>query len=203
MTADHFQAIFWSLTYVLLIIHSVRYKNHGIPLTAMLLNFAWETVALYNSLQTSEISASLLIHISWFFLDLVMVVLYLVYETKITENKHQKIYFLCGYFVSTIYLVFLFNRGYMLISCFTIDIIMAIAFLRHLLLKYPNRNLLIYFVGFSKLLGDLCAWYYYREHLFIHEIGTCVFLCNVIYIMILACKDGPLELPRLQKSLVR
>ena len=201
MTSDHMQAIFWSLTYILLIIHSLRYKNHGIPLTAMLLNFAWETVALYNSLHSKTFSASLLIHLAWFFLDLIMVVLFYVYETKLHENKHRKIYFLSTYIMSTICFVFLFNNGYMLLSSFAIDLIMAIAFLLHLLLEYPNRNLLIYFIGFSKLLGDLCAWYFYRDNLYIHEIGTSVFICNVIYIIILACQDGPLSFPRIRKPL--
>ena len=193
MNADHFQAIFWSLTYILLIIHSLYYKNHGIPLTAMLLNFAWETVALYNSLQGKTFSVVLITHLAWFFLDLVMVALFFVYETNIQENKCRKIYFLIAYIVCTICLVCLFNSGYMLLACFAIDIIMAVFFLLQLLFEYPTRNPLIYFIGVSKLLGDLCAWYYYRDNLFIHEIGTCVFICNIIYIIILATQDGPVH----------
>lgn len=201
MNADHFQAIFWSLTYILLIIHSLHYKDHGIPLSAIVLNFAWETVALQNSIQSNHFSDSLLIHIAWFFLDLIMVILFLSYETKISENKSRKIIFLFAYIISTICFVFLFNRRYMLLSSFLIDLFMAIAFLLYLLFKYPNRNLLIYLVGFSKLLGDLCAWYYYRNNPFIHEIGTGVLICNLLYIMILATQDSPLSFLYAQSAL--
>lgn len=195
MNADHFQAIFWSLTYILLIIHSLFYKNHGIPLTAMVLNFAWKTVALHNSIFATAFSYTLIVHIAWFSLDMIMVVLFLVYETKIFENICRKLCFLCAYIVSTICLVFLFKHGYMLLSCFAIDLIMAAAFLLHVLMEYPNRNPLIYLIGFSKLLGDLYAWYYYKDNLYIHEIGTCVFIFNVFYIMILAAQDCPLAFP--------
>ena len=195
MTSDHLQAIFWSLTYIFLIIHSLRYKNHGIPLTAMLANFAWETVALFNSLQTKEFSVSLLIHLAWFTLDLVMVILFFVYETKILENTRKKVYFLSAYVICTVCFVFLFDSGYMLQSSFVIDLTMAICFLLHVLLEYPNRNPLIYLVGLFKFLGDLMAWYYYRDNAIVNRIGLIVFICNLIYLLILICLKNPLILP--------
>ena len=115
MTADHIQAIFWSITYILLIIHSLKYKTHGIPITAIFLNFAWETVALCYSLHSGQISAPLLIRLAWTSLDFVMVVLFLVYETKFCENKKEKRYFFWGYFISLCFCVILFREGYMLL----------------------------------------------------------------------------------------
>jgi len=78
----------------------------------------------------------------------------------------------------------------------TADHWMAIAFLCHLLFQYAGRNPLIYLIGLSKLLGDLCAWLYYREDVIVQWIGMLVFICNLVYLMVLVSKDGPFSFSR-------
>ena len=197
MTFDHLQAICWSITYVFLIIYAVKFKTHGIPLLAICLNFAWETLALVGSLLSSSFSIVLLIHIAWFSLDLVMVCLFMVYESGIKENRHQKMWVIYGYLGLICGLSILFHNGYMLLSCFVIDLIMAISFLWGISFKHMKKSLILYVVGTFKLLGDMFAWRYYRSYFGIELIGIIVLICNTIYLFILAVKksdDAPFNL---------
>ena len=66
---DVLQAIFWSITYVLLIVYSIKNKKHGISLVSIVLNISWETIALLYDI-VNQFSSW--IHIFWFSLDLVI-----------------------------------------------------------------------------------------------------------------------------------
>ena len=189
MTLDYLQAILWSSTYLVLIFYAVKYKAHAIPLVAVCLNFAWETIALIGSIMAGRFSGAFFIHISWFTLDLIMVLLYLFFETKIHENKVEKRRFGVAYLLSAICLAGLFLGGYMLESCFTIDFIMAISFLLFVVYDKCPRNRLLYLIGILKLLGDLFAWQYYRYSDFVDLIGICVLICNIGYMLVLLKKD--------------
>lgn len=190
---DYIQAFFWSATYVMLIIYAIRFKFHGIPLISICLNFSWETNALFHSIQNP--SASLAIHISWFLLDLVIVILFLFFEKNNHVNAKKKVMFLIGYICSSICLFFLFKYQLMLLSCFFIDLIMAIDFFVFVSLNYVRRSKLAYFIGFSKLIGDACAWLHYGnysgqllEYYVINIIGIIVLTCNTAYIITLWSK---------------
>jgi len=189
MTSDHLQAICWSVTYILLIIYSVKHKMHAIPLTAICLNFAWETTALMGSIINGNFSVILLIHVVWFSLDLVMVLLYMFYESGSRENREEKKHFWRAYILSTVCLTVLFRCGYMLLSCFVIDLIMAVSFVVFLIRRQCPRSWLLYLIGCTKLLGDLFAWQYYGSKELIYLIGICVLGCNIIYMMILLFRD--------------
>ena len=63
--------IFWSLTYIILIIYSKKYRHHAIPLTAMCLNFAWETVALFRFVLDGDFFVA-------FYVNLVLVIRYII-----------------------------------------------------------------------------------------------------------------------------
>ena len=182
---DYLQAFFWSLTYVFLIIYAVKFKQHGIPLLAILLNFAWETVALTYSIRAMQISGPFIIHIAWFSLDSIIVALYF-HEKK--SSKKQKLMFLLGYAVSTAFLVFLFKYDYMLLSCFCIDLIMAIAFLAFIFYQRVYKHLISYSISILKLLGDLFAWQHYKNAEFINIIGILVLACNIVYLIVLIYK---------------
>ena len=117
---DYLQATFWSLTYVLLIIYAIRFNRHGIPLVAVCLNFAWETVALAGSILGGIFSIELIIHVAWFSLDLIIILLYLFYEKR--HHKWEKVLFILFYICLTALLAYLFIKGYMLLSCFCIDL---------------------------------------------------------------------------------
>ena len=199
MSFDHLQAICWCITYMFLILYAIKFRSHAIPLVAMCLNFAWETLALSGSVFMRNYTTALIFHIPWFFLDLIMVCLFLFYETNIKENKRPKIVFLCSYFSSILFLLALFLNGYMLLSCFIIDLIMAISFLLYICLKKLEHSWILYFVALFKLLGDMFAWLYYKEYPGINPIGICVLCCNIAYILVIILKHAkavPIQLKR-------
>lgn len=191
---DYLQAIFWSLTYICLITYAIKFKVHGIPLVAVCLNFAWETVALINSIRIGSLSPVFMIHIVWFSLDLIIVTLFLFYETRIHENKKQKLVFIISYICSVICLWILFEKGYMLLSCFSIDLIMAITFYLFVLFERIKRHFISYLIGFFKFLGDMFAWLYYRNTVYIEVIGIIVLMCNIAYIIVLLRKNPTQDL---------
>lgn len=83
------QAVLWCITYVLIIFFNIRYRTLGIPPIAIASNFAWETVALLQDVRYAPSSFNIydvllgslgnLIHTAWFFLDVLIVVTYLVF----------------------------------------------------------------------------------------------------------------------------
>ncbi|MBQ7380016.1 MAG: hypothetical protein IJW70_10125 [Clostridia bacterium] len=187
---DYVQAAFWSLTYVFLIIYAIKFKRHGIPLASICLNFAWETVALGQSLMMGEFTGSLIVHIAWFSLDLVILLLFLFCETPEPKVKWKKWIFLISYVCSSVLLMFVFSKGYMLLSCFVIDLIMAVDFIVFVLFRRVKKHWISYVIGGSKLIGDMCAWLFYRDAFSINFIGSIVLLCNLVYVSILLCKPN-------------
>lgn len=188
MTLDILQAIFWSATYCLLIAYSLKNKNHSIPLTAICLNFAWETVALATSILNKAVFFVLAIHLAWFCLDLIMVLLFLFFEDKQKNPLSAKLLFLSSYLICIVALILLFDNGYMLLSCFIIDLIMAVAFVCFLFKQKLSSFLHVFLIGSFKLLGDLFAWLFYFNNPLIPIIGSLVLVCNVAYLALLIFK---------------
>ncbi len=188
MSLDILQAIFWSVTYCLLIAYSLKNKHHSIPLTAICLNFAWETVALATSILNHVVFSVLAIHIAWFSLDLIMVVLFLFFEDKQSNTLSAKLLFLSAYLICIAALLFLFDNGYMLLSCFIIDLIMAVAFVYFLFKQKLSSFLHVFLIGTFKLFGDLFAWLYYFNNQLIPIIGCLVLICNIAYLVLLVLK---------------
>lgn len=82
---DTLQVIFWSITYVLIIIagfQSQEIRKVSMPYIAGVLDFAWEICALYNS-------QGFWGHILWFALDLIIVFFGFRYaKSSIHRNKY-------------------------------------------------------------------------------------------------------------------
>ena len=188
MSFDILQAIFWSATYCLLIAYSLKNKNHSIPLTAVCLNFAWETVALATSILNHVAFVVLAIHIAWFSLDLIMVFLFLFFEDKHSNTLSAKLLFLSSYLICIVALILLFDNSYMLLSSFVIDLIMAVAFVCFLFKQKLSSFLHVFLIGSFKLLGDLFAWLFYFDNQLIPIIGCLVLIFNIAYLVLLVLK---------------
>ena len=182
---DLFQAFFWSLTYVLLIVYANKFNTHGIPLISICLNFAWESVALFQSIVTKNFSVGFVIHTAWFLLDFLIVTLFLLFEQSNEKRNISKIIFSICYACAIVTFYILFKNGYMLLLCFTIDLIMAIDFLAFILKNKVKKHKLSYAIAIFKLLGDFCAWLYYKDSFLINPIGITVLICNILYLLIL------------------
>lgn len=181
MSLDFLQALFWTIVYLVSIIFAIKYKKNAIPSLAICSNFAWETVALYNTIKAQDSSYILYFHALWFSLDFVILMLYLI--TLRTVKAKIVISSIISLIIFICYIVFKFDNG-MVISSFVIDLLMAILF--HYWISKNKRykyNIFIILIAFFKLLGDISAWLYYYDIVFsIEIIGLFVYILNVLYI---------------------
>lgn len=181
-TADLLTAVFWTCVYVFVIISTVQKKNLTIPVYSVILNYAWETVALISEVVHRNYSAfGFWCYLVWFVLDTVIVVLYLV---LIRMQKREKIRFILYAAVCMTLLVFTRYFSYFLFfaSVYLIDLIMAIEW--YVFIRKQRR----YAVGgwdliicVFRLTGDVFAWIAYREYHFLLDYAcAAVLLFNVL-----------------------
>lgn len=170
---DNLQIVFWSVTYILIIIAGWRSRNENLismPYAAGILNFGWELCAL-------QYSQGFWGHILWLGLD---AAIYAIGFFFLQSRRHKAIYIILTYLV-TAGLWFLFDRyNGMLTTVFIIDLIMAVVFLVER--KRLSSELKIS-IAVCKLLGDLFAGIYYgQESRAVAMIASAVFFCNAIYL---------------------
>ena len=187
MTFDILQAVFWSLTYILVILHIGLFKINPMPACVLIGNFSWELTAICKDFPEiingdSIFDNGLLIHIAWVSIDAIIIIVSIA--NSVWNLKKTAMVLACSVSLS-IFLYFVFDiPGGMLVSCFTIDIFMAIYWFIDLKnikeVKYPTCNRFILLIGISKFLGDLFAFLYYSEFsIFVTIAGLIVLLFNI------------------------
>lgn len=182
---DILQIILWSIAYLLIILATFKNKDHkliSIPYSAAILNFTWEINALIKS-------KGMWAHILWVSLDL-LIIIYLIY----TLNNKKKVIFILFIALNIILLNYLFTlTNGVLLSCFMIDLIMAIVFL----VNYKNMSKTFKIsIALCKMLGDLFAWQYYKYNEIVNIIGIIVLIINFIY-FIKSFKDNKILLEKI------
>ena len=84
---------------------------------------------------------------------------------RAVEKKKFWCIFIALYLIEVLSLYFIFAKpGGMLLSCFTIDLIMAVAYCVFSLKGRFRKNWLSICLCSTKFLGDFFAWVYYREY---------------------------------------
>lgn len=170
---DTLQAIFWSCAYILMNYYTYsnfKLKKVAMPLNSAMLNFAWEMNALI-------LFKGLWAHIVWTLLD-VFIIIYNVY----TLSKLKKILYVGMMLFVFMFLwkIFRIPDG-MLISCFLIDLYMAISFIIKKDRILDKGRIAI---ATFKLLGDLAAGIYYSTRfLLIFIIAITVLIINIKYLI--------------------
>jgi len=172
---DVLQALFWSMTYVGIVIYNRKYRISGIPVIAMASNFSWESVALFGDLHTVGQSW---IHIVWFSLDAIILISYFSKCSAMYFSK-KRIISIIGIEIILLSFIFRVPNG-MLLSCFVIDLSMSVEwFIYSFNSKYKANNL-CEIICISKLIGDLFAWLYYLSHHdLVKYIGLIVLTLNI------------------------
>lgn len=180
---DVMQASFWSLAYVFFIIYSLKNKTHGISLISIVLNFSWETNALLADIINN---VNNWIHIFWFSLDLIIIILALYY----LRDKSKTILTLLSFICITVTLYFVFKIDYgMLVSCFIIDLIMAIDFHRYFNRTDLKVDLIYIMTAVCKFFGDMFAWLCYRNYTqIVNIIGGVVLFLNIYFLLLILDK---------------
>ena len=170
---DILQVIFWSVTYILIIIAGFRsrsIKQVSMPYLAGALNISWEICAFYYS-------HGLWGHALWLGLDLVIVYIAFCF----LDSLKKRIGYAAGLIgmTSALYMVFRHPQG-MLLSVFMIDLIMAVCYVVEIKKLSPELKIPI---AVTKLLGDVIAGIYYARYAgFIAIVAVLVFCCNLFYL---------------------
>ena len=179
---DLLQVIFWSITYVLIIVFGFIKRNYFMPIIAAFLNIAWESNALYKDLSNNIYNSITLAHFVWILLDFFIVLTILFYY--IEKDKKVVISFVSlPFLIVGLKIMFDLKLG-QLYSCFSIDLIMAICYLVLAIRAKEHINELS-IIGITKLLGDFFAFIMYRQYDFINVVGIIVFIINSMYLAIL------------------
>lgn len=170
---DTLQVIFWSVTYVLIIIagfRSTSVRKVSMPYIPGILNFSWEINALIQS-------GGLWGHILWLGLDCVIV----YFGFRYLNTLKQKLLYLFMIIFSTIALKITFNHSAgMLISSFVIDLTIAICFIASIKQLSPELKIPI---AITKLIGDAFAGLYYApQSEFITIVAVLVLFLNSLYL---------------------
>jgi len=166
--------IFWTATYVLILINCIwsykkRGKYIGMPLDALVLNISWEaSSAIYTN--------GLIGILVWLLID----ILIYYYEIKVLTKEKKVVMVLStiiAYFM--LYASFHLSVGYF-ISAFLIDLYMALSFLVQWN-SISRRYQII--IGTLKLVGSACAGIgCYMYHPALKWIATIVFAINFLYL---------------------
>ena len=173
---DILQTIFWTITYLLIIVYGVKYRRSSalfMPFLAGSFNFAWEINAV--TFQGFSIGCAL-----WTFLNLFI----FIHNLRLLK-RWKKIMYLVGFL--SIFLVFyllfrtqVFNGKEA--TSFAIDVLMALEFVLCAKRVSPHGKIPI---AITKLLGNLFAWLYYLcNSSFVAVVGLIVLLLNTLYLAI-------------------
>lgn len=170
---DVLQVLFWSITYVLVIIAGFRSRKAklvSMPYVAGVLNFVWEAIALYDSRGDWS-------HVLWFSLDLVIV----MFGFRYCRSNKKRLLYAIAILLGAILHFYIFKYpGGKLYSVFIIDLIMAICFLVERKKLSPELKGPI---AVTKLIGDAFAGLCYAPQSgLVAVIAIAVFVCNLCYL---------------------
>lgn len=170
---DLLTVIFWAITYILICISafkSIKVKKIAMPYLAGVLNFSWEINALLAK-------QGLWIYVLWFSIDLLII----GFSVYFLDSFKKKVFYIVSIILTTIILKYIFslNQG-MMLSVFTIDIIMAVWYVTSI------KSLSPFFkksIAITRFIGDLFAGVvgikYSKSYILFPII---VAILNIIYI---------------------
>lgn len=172
---DVLQVLFWATTYFIIDYNLIRYRNERAmykPLFPGLLDLSWEVNA-------AILSGGFWGHVLWVSLELVIFVFNVLLLKKWLNRVCYFLFFII--LLICFYCVFRFpNTDGMLISVFIIDFILALVYIVQI--KKISKHGKIP-VAITKLLGDVCAWFVYKDAMsFVMIIGIVVFSLNLFYL---------------------
>lgn len=183
-------ALFWIVTYILIIRRGFRDKAYGMPMVAICANISWEFIFAFiyplNDLQQK-------ITIIWFALDIVILMQYLMYGRKEFKKYLSKKLFYASFFI-TLGLSFLiilaitqeFNDFEGKYTAFSQNLMMSGLFIS-LLFWRGNLKGQSLAIAFFKMLGTLCAsiaFFLYFKTSMITIISVAIFIYDWIYIVL-------------------
>ncbi|MFJ7952513.1 hypothetical protein ACIQZG_13400 [Lysinibacillus sp. NPDC096418] len=181
-------ALFWIVTYILIIFRGFRDKAYGMPMVAICANISWEFIFAFihpqNDLQQK-------ITMIWFALDIIILMQYLIYGRKDFKKYLSNKLFYASFFITlgVSFLIILtitqdFNDIEGKYTAFAQNLMMSGLFIS-LLLYRGNLKGQSLAIAIFKMLGTLCAsiaFYLYFKTNLITIISVAILLYDWIYI---------------------
>ncbi|MEL7564270.1 MAG: hypothetical protein AAGU27_05240 [Dehalobacterium sp.] len=182
---------FWILTYLLIIKRGFQDKTYGMPMAAICANISWEFIFSFlyrfNELQV-------MINMTWFFLDVVILIQYLLFGGKGFKKYLSVKYFLPN-FMLTLGLSFLiilaatheFNDFEGKYAAFSQNLMMSVLFVS-LLIRRGNLSGQSIYIGVFKMIGSVLpaiAFILYFPSLLIIMLAIATFIFDLIYVTLL------------------
>ncbi|MGD2045050.1 MAG: hypothetical protein PVH96_02405 [Gemmatimonadota bacterium] len=198
--------VFWTLTFILVIVHGFREQRPMIPTVAILLNVSWEILAVFHwpAYNTQMKYGS----IAWLTVDVVIVYQLLRYgaaHQRFAEiRKHWRLTVLSGLLLALVGHEFfsLYNADeFGLEDSFLINLIMSVLFIR-MYFEYRDTSKLARWIAWSKMLGTAMASVGLtlimasmptpppRSPLFLYYLMVACFLFDTLYVGLLVKARG-------------
>ena len=183
-------ALFWIVTYILIIFRGFRDKAYGMPMVAICANISWEFIFAFihpqNDLQQK-------ITMIWFALDIVIVMQYLLYGRKEFKKYLSNTLFYASFFITlgVSFLIILtitqdFNDFEGKYTAFSQNLMMSGLFISLLFWRGNIKGQSLAIAVF-KMLGTLCAsiaFYLYFKTSLITIISIAILIYDWIYIVL-------------------
>ncbi|WP_338793624.1 hypothetical protein [Bernardetia sp. MNP-M8] len=186
-------ALFWVITYILVIKDGFKKQYVGIPIAAIAANFAWEI--LWSTVFHTDMGLFFEWgYRIWCILDIVIVYLLFQYGYKQIDNKNQRqafkplfIFGVIGWMVG----IYFFTKEYIdpigAVAAYLVNANMSLLFIL-LVLRQPKEIAIAlrYDVAWYKMLGTtltsvFCFWAYPDQH-FMLAMTVITFILDIIYI---------------------
>jgi hypothetical protein len=184
-------ALFWTITYILIIYKGFRDRTCGMPIAALCANITWEFlfsfVMPFHPLQQ-------IVSLLWFLLDCFILFQFLYYSKSLYPTWPIK-----PIVLSLLVIALLLHYGIAnefhdhegKYSAFGINLMMSILFLK-MPLKQDLHGQSIY-IAYSKMVGTLCAsiWCYslYPHSFLLNIMYILTFILDVVYIILVYNKS--------------
>ncbi|MBP1992327.1 transmembrane-type terpene cyclase [Paenibacillus eucommiae] len=181
-------ALFWTITYVLIIYKGFKDRSCGMPLASICANITWEFlftfIMPFHPLQQ-------IVTLVWFLLDCIILLQFLYYSKGLYPKRtlHASVF-------SLLVIAFLLHYGMAvefhdqlgIYSAFGINVMMSILFIKMLLVKDLQGQSLS--IAYFKMIGTLCAsilcYSLFPQSILLMIMYILIFVLDVVYILLVS-----------------
>jgi hypothetical protein len=187
--------LFWTITYVLIILKGQKDKSYGMPMVALCANISWEFIF---SFVFPHKSTQLYIDYCWLFFDVGILIQFLLYGKKdFPTNISEKLFYpsfllsLILAFLGVLLITIEFEDYHGVYSAFGQNLMMSVLFV-FLLIKRDSAKGQSVSIAIFKMLGTILPsilfYMYYPDHLLLIYLYFSILIFDLIYLILLIRK---------------
>jgi hypothetical protein len=187
--------LFWTVTYVLIILRGRKDQRYGMPMVALCANISWEFIF---SFVFPHKSPQIYIDYCWLFFDVGILIQFLRYGKKdLPANVSTRLFYpsfllsLILTFLAVLLITIEFEDYHGVYSAFGQNLMMSVLFVS-LLIKRDNLQGQSGFIAFFKMIGTILPsvlfYLYYPAHLLLIFLYFSILLFDMIYLILVVQK---------------